>query len=144
MADDITRVSFGPVRWRRFVVSIWILALWAIGDAPDVVLLVGLACCARSLMTGLRLKGGRLVIDNFFRRRAVDADDVVSIRFRGRELSAIRRLVIQTKGGETLAVNGVSFWQFPVLLPWQRPEKQLHKLRCFLTRSNVADVYSSP
>lgn len=144
MPGDVTRVSFGPVRLRRLVVSIWILALWVIGDAPDVVLLVGLACFARSLMTGLRLKGGRLVIDNFFRRRAVDAYDVVSIRFRGHGLSAVRRLVIQTKSGETLAVNGVSFWQFPVLLPWQRPEKQLQKLQCFLTRSNVADAYLSP
>lgn len=144
MPGDVTRVSFGPVRFRRIVVSIWILALWVTEDPPDVVLLVGLACFVRSLMIGLRLKGGRLVIDNFFRRRSVDTDDVVSIRFRGHGLSAIRRLVIQTSDGDTLAVSGVSFWQFPVLLPWQRPEKRLQQLRCLLTESDVAHAYSSP
>ena len=145
MFQSLNRVSFGPIRARRLALSVWIPAVyWYAEDLSNVVLLVGMACFLRSLMTGLLYREGQLVACNFFRRVAVDSENVVSIRFESRGLSAIRRLVIETNTGKKIAATGVSVWQFPFLLPWQRPEKRLRQLEDFLARSNVADAYRAP
>lgn len=59
-------------------------------------------------------------------------------------MSAAKRLVIETRDGETIDVTGVSIWSFPILLPWQKPEKRLLRLERFLAQSNVAETYSAP
>lgn len=145
MFQSLNRVSFGPIRARRLVLSAWLPAVyWYAEDLSNVILVIGMACFLRSLMTGLLHREGQLIACNFLRRVAVNSENVVSIRFEGHGFSSIRRLVIESNNGEMIPVNGVSIWKFPFLLPWQRPEKRLRQLEHFLARSNVADAYCAP
>lgn len=120
------------------------VAYWNDEELPKIVVLIGVVCFLRALMTGIRDRNGRLIAYKFLRNIALDKQDLVSIRFEVRGMSAAHRLVIETRTGEKIDVTGVSIWSFPVLLPWQRPQKRLHQLERFLARANLADVYRAP
>jgi hypothetical protein len=141
------RIGFGPVRNNRAITSV-LIALIAQENFPNVYLrsvvcLLGVACVVRCMTTGIRYREGQLVVENIFRRATVKIEDVASIRFESR-LSAAKRLIIQDGTGRRVAATGVSIWSFPILLPWQRPEKRLVQLQHFLARANVLEPYRAP
>lgn len=143
--QSVKWIGFGPIRTRRLALSVFFtVAYWNDEELPKIVVLVGVACFLRSMMTGLRDRDAQLIAYKFFRNIALNKQDVVSIRFEARGMSAAKRLVIETRSGETIDVTGVSIWSFPVLLPWQKPEKRLLQLERFLAQSNVAEAYSAP
>ena len=147
MLQSHNRIGFGPVRNNRAITSV-IVTLIAQENFPNVYLrsivcLLGVACVVRSMTTGLRCRKGQLLLENVFRRATVNIQDVASIRFDSR-LSAANRLIIEDGTGRRIAATGVSIWIFPILLPWQRPEKRLVQLQHFLAQANVVEQYRAP
>lgn len=147
MLQNRSRIGFGPVRNNRAIASVMI-TLIAQENFPNVYLrsvvcLLGVACVVRYLTTGLRCWEGQLLVENFFRRATVNIQDVASMRFESR-LSAAKRLIIEDGTGRRVAATGVSIWSFPILLPWQRPEKRLVQLQHFLAEANVVEPYRAP
>ena len=143
-------IGFGPIRTRRFAFSVVVPIPysrpeeWPNVFMRNVFLVLAVAFFLRLMITGLRHSEGHLIIENLFRRVSVDIQDVVSIRFEARGLSAAKRLIIEDRTGRKVAATGVSIWSFPILLPWQRPEKRLLQLHRVLTQANVVELYRAP
>lgn len=150
MLQNRNWLGFGPIRARRLAFSVVVPIPysrpeeWPNVFVRNIFLLLAVACFLRLMMTGLRHSEGHLIVENLFRRVTVDIGDVVSIRFEARGLSAAKRLIIEDGTGRKVAATGVSIWVFPILLPWQRPDKRLLQLHRFLTQANVIELYRAP
>lgn len=125
-------------------IALYSAVYWSNEELPRILLLVGVVGFVRAMTAGLRDRGTRLVARKFLRNISLKKQDVVSIRFQRRGISAAKRLVVETMSGETVHVTGVSIWSFFIRLPWQNPDKRLLQLERFLARSNLAEVYSAP
>ncbi|MGH9227095.1 MAG: hypothetical protein ACRD2W_25710 [Acidimicrobiales bacterium] len=66
MFASLNWIGFGPIRSRRLAMSaVLTVAYWNDEELPKIVLLIGVACFLRALMTGIRDLNGQLIAHKF-------------------------------------------------------------------------------
>lgn len=67
---SVTRIAIGPLRLRRIVLSLWVFGLFALDQrwlVSAAVLALGCLSAVRAALTRVELRGGDIVVINFFR-----------------------------------------------------------------------------
>jgi len=147
MRNECVRLSFGPLKVRRIVLSIWIPLLICLGADRSatcvLAAIAGLVLLPRSMAAGVSIKGESLIVRNLFRTWKVPTRNVQSISFRSRLLSLVGRMEL-TLPGKVLAVSGVSLWVGGLRLPWQRPDRRIVEIDHFVEQAGLLGKFMSP
>lgn len=111
-------LSFGPRRYRRIVLSIWVPMVFMLTFplrpvTPVGLLMIGTAAVVlcRSWQLALIRLDGTVLIRNFFRTERLDLDTVQAAVFRSPRVNGVDvPLLLMTKSKRVIVVDGVSAW----------------------------------